>query len=157
MNELQQVLAVKQQALTAAQAKLSALTTPTKSDNNNDSNDQHSQNSDGDTIKTVNNAGEKDANNAPVELSKVGNQNQTQQVQGLADYQITLQSEHGTKMAAQSSTVTPVSVSKQAVNENHDNSVTKLPQTGNQESIAAIALGAVAAMFGLSLAKKREY
>lgn len=32
-----------------------------------------------------------------------------------------------------------------------------LPQTGNRESIAAIALGAVAAMFGLSLAKKREY
>ncbi|MCH5378975.1 KxYKxGKxW signal peptide domain-containing protein [Limosilactobacillus reuteri] len=157
LNELQQVLAVKQQALTAAQAKLSALTTPTKSDNNNDSNDQHSQNSDGDTIKTVNNAEEKGANNAPVELSKVGNQNQTQQVQGLADYQVTLQSEHGTKMSAQSSTVAPVSVSKQAVNENHDNSVNKLPQTGNQESIAAIALGAVAAMFGLSLAKKREY
>ena len=157
LNELQQVLAVKQQALTAAQAKLSALTTSTKSDNNNDSNDQHSQNSDGDTIKTVNNAAEKGANNAPVELSKVGNQNQTQQVQRLVNYQVTLQSEYGTKMSAQSSTVTPVSVSKQTVNENHDNSVTKLPQTGNRKSIAAIALGAVAAMFGLSLAKKREY
>lgn len=32
-----------------------------------------------------------------------------------------------------------------------------LPQTGNKESAAALALGAVSAMFGLGLMKKREY
>lgn len=34
---------------------------------------------------------------------------------------------------------------------------TALPQTGNQDSLAVIALGAVSAMFGFGLAKKREY
>ena len=39
-----------------------------------------------------------------------------------------------------------------------DKSNTKaLPQTGNNNSIALIALGAVASMLGLGLAKKREY
>ena len=32
-----------------------------------------------------------------------------------------------------------------------------LPQTGNNDSIALVALGAVASMLGLGLAKKREY
>ena len=39
-----------------------------------------------------------------------------------------------------------------------DKSNTKaLPQTGNNSSVALIALGAVASMLGLGLAKKREY
>ncbi|WP_076460075.1 DUF4767 domain-containing protein [Limosilactobacillus caccae] len=44
--------------------------------------------------------------------------------------------------------------SKQATGTSSQSS---LPQTGNKESAAALALGAVSAMFGLGLMKKREY
>ncbi len=45
-----------------------------------------------------------------------------------------------------------------AANNQNSTKAETLPQTGNENGVAAIALGAAAAMFGLGLAgKKREY